>query len=71
MKEIIDKLDSLRAAGFEPVGINMSYDLHQMLAERQIVPVSGKAIVINAYNGLPVSILPAPNHSKLFTIEVG
>lgn len=71
MKEIINKIDALRAAGFEPVGINMSYDLHQMLAERQTRMMSGKAIAINAYNGLPVSILPAPNHTKLFTIEVG
>ena len=70
MKEIINKIDSLRAAGFEPVGINMSYDLHQMLAERQTRMMSGKAIAISTYNGLPVSVMPAPNGSKLFTIEV-
>ena len=70
MKEITDKVSALRAAGFEPVRINMSYDLHQMLVERQTRMMSGKAIAISVYNGLPVSILPAPNHSKLFTVEV-
>ena len=70
MKEIINKIDALRAAGFEPVGINMSYDLHRELAKRETRVVSGRKIAISAYNGLLVSILPAPTHSRLFTIEV-
>ena len=70
MSDIIRKVNALRDAGFEPVRINMSHSLHKALAENQTVLLSGKKVAIQSYANIPVSILPAPDGSEYFTVEV-
>lgn len=70
MNDIIRKVNALHDAGFKPVRINMSHDLHKELAENQTVILSGRKVAIQSYANIPVSILPAPDGSKYFTIEV-
>lgn len=69
MQQIHRRMYELESAGFTPVRIRMSKELHQKLAVHHVMVVSGKKIAGNFYNGLPVDILPS-NECNDFTIEV-
>ena len=69
MQQIHCRIYELESAGFTPVRIRMSQELHQKLVVRHMTVVSGKKIAGNFFNGLPVDILPS-NERNDFTIEV-
>ena len=69
MQQIHLRMYELESAGFTPVRIRMSQELHQKLVVHHVMVVSGKKIAGNFYNGLPVDILPS-NEVDDFTIEV-